>query len=468
MGPAPRVEQSRAELGQLNDEFQGWLARRRGEDARKRYHSQLRCLEQVLLASLEVIGSGLDLPAPASAGETYERCRAADRQLVFARRLWDYYREKWDQRDDPELGAVLVAADEIAWSCYRPAFACAEEAIVAPPLPHIVSDFSAYAIATANVPPRLRPEDELLREIIDELPVPIVGLPRICVAQPWWLALLAHEVGHHVAYTVFGGEIPAKAADLLAGAVREAGSEPGDADRWRTWSHEVFADAYAVALVGAAHLWLLAELLQGSDEAMAREASRYPPPLIRFALARSVLEGLGVQSGSAIPRIDDLPDAGSLSIPEAERGRLEAELAAVPAAAAALVGNEWAAEVRLADLAGCDSGAFGGGGAVDWWRAQFAGGGSPGPEETLEAPRLACAGALAEWNEVVASEDTRDRGERRGRLRQRMLEVVPRCSLPGRRAPRTAAIDADVADLAARTARKVGAIAADDPSQPLY
>jgi hypothetical protein len=36
--------------------------------------------------------------------------------------VWDYFREKLDQRDDANLKPTLEAADEVLWSCYHPYF----------------------------------------------------------------------------------------------------------------------------------------------------------------------------------------------------------------------------------------------------------------------------------------------------------------------------------------------------------
>jgi len=463
MRPGPRVEQSRVDLERLENGVHAWLARRRRDDAKKRYDSQLRCLETVLDATLQVVAGGLDgIAAPTPDQEIYEACRLADRQMVFARRLWEFYREKWDQRDDRGLSEVLTAADEIVWSCYRPPFDHSGEPLRAPPLPYIVSDFSAYAVATTNVPPQLRSEDRLLRQTVEELPVPLIGLPYVCVAQPWWLTLVGHEVGHHVAYTVYGGAIPAMISDLVAAAARALGGEAGSEERWRRWSHELFADAYAVAVVGAAHVWLLRELLYGSDEAMTRDdASAYPPALVRIASAVAVMEEMGVASERALPRISPLPNVRSLSVSGEDRRRIEGLLAVVPAVVPTLTGREWAIEATLADLSGWSSDHFAPAGTVEWWQRQFAARGEPSAEPALEAPRLAGAGALAEWDDVVAGTEPAVCSARGARLRQRMLSVVSGCGEEGKR--ESAARPADVGELAQRIAREVSQISASEP-----
>ena len=81
--------------------------------------------------------------------------------------------------------------------------------------------------------------------MVAEPPVPLIGLPYSCVTGPWWLVSIAHEVGHQVAYVIDALEGRPRIAEFIAAAAGEAGAEPELQQRWRSWSHEIFADAFA-------------------------------------------------------------------------------------------------------------------------------------------------------------------------------------------------------------------------------
>ncbi len=81
------------------------------------------------------------------------------------------------------------------------------------------------------------------------------------------------------------------------------------------------------------------------------------------------------------------------------------------------------------------------------------------PEPTLGAARLATVGALAEWAEIAADSDDARLADRRGRLRERMLAVVPDCREPG---DREAEPGADIDSVAAQVARAVAGIPAEE------
>lgn len=453
---AARVEESGEQLCRLRDEFRGWLSKRRKADGSKQYDSQLVAIGTVADAAIAAIQGGLDEISPgATRAEVYGACLAADEQMVFVDRLWGYYREKWDQRDDAALAPLLAAADEMVWSCYVPPFRYLERDPGPPPLPYVAADSSAHAVTRAELPRPLRPTDKLLHRTLRELPVPIVGLPRICVARPWWLAVVAHEVGHHVADCLDGGALISRVSELLGEA-----SGGDDSVGWKAWAHEVFADAYAVALVGAAHLWVLAELEPQAGAAVLRPPLGYPPPLVRRSLAEAVMEALGLSRDRALPQISAVSPVDSVEAVDADRRRAAGLLAAVPGIARALTGEPLAGGAALPGLTGWKASRLTDREGAGWWQKQLGGGAPVSGKADAEAARLATVGAVAEWTEIAAEPQAEERQERIGRLRERVLRVLPECHEVGRRGP--AARGLDVEDLAQRIARDVRRISADD------
>src|SRR5438034_2949561 len=118
-----RTEQTRQEQALLQAEIQSWLKMRRDKDKQQQYHTQLKVLEKALLKPLNIIQAKIDnIDDVQSSGEVYALCRTRDQQILLLRRVWIYFQEKFDQRDNPDFRMVLEAADEVTWSCYTEVF----------------------------------------------------------------------------------------------------------------------------------------------------------------------------------------------------------------------------------------------------------------------------------------------------------------------------------------------------------
>ena len=118
-----RRDQLQEEVASLHTEFADWLKGRRDADARKQYKTQLNALEALIDGALRALQPDLDACNPAlEMGTFYDTCRRLDRCIVLLRRIWQFFKDKFDQRNDPRLSPVLQAADEVVWSCYRPLF----------------------------------------------------------------------------------------------------------------------------------------------------------------------------------------------------------------------------------------------------------------------------------------------------------------------------------------------------------
>jgi hypothetical protein len=455
-----KIRESKEESGRLAVEFDGWLKRRRDADHRGQYHTQLDLLERVVCDCLERIEGELEsIPRTASEGELYERCRKADRHVVFVWRLWDYFREKWDQRDDRSLGPALAVADEIVWSCYATPFRQLDTPPGPAPLAYVTADFSPHAIVRAAPPVGLRPSDGLLRDITAELPMPLVGIPPICVARPWWSVMLAHEVGHQL-YLELGGGIADAIREKLERAVASV-TDPACALEWSAWASEIFADVYATAMVGGAHLWALTELERGPDEAMLRRPLGYPPPLVRHTLGRLMLATLGLEPDEALPPTSAPPRLDEMAVGDEQKAAVSPHLEACPAVARSLTREALVGEVPLPELAAWRPEDLTAKGRAGRWRRQYAAKRDMSPEPTLAAARLATVGALAEWIRIASEPGEAARKERTERLRARALQIIPECREEGVRAAKKPA-GLDVAGLAASIAERVLTLPAEE------
>jgi len=461
-----RVEQSQSALADLKDEFRQWLDRRQRADSQKQYGSQLAALGEVIQVVIREIEGRLPGFAGLPARTAYEECREADRRVAFVRHLWTYFRDKWDQRDDPSLAPVLAAADEVVWSCYQPPFRCLRVDSGPAPLPHIGTDFSARAVRRIAPPASVSASDKLLRRLIEELPVPVIDLPHMCVDEPWWLVLIAHEVGHQVAYAIEKRDKSPTIVELIGGAVAGDGSSPGHLARWRSWSHEIFADAYATAMVGAAHLWALVELEQGTDATMVREVSGYPPPMVRHELVARLLDRIGLPTGEAEPEPPPPVEVEGLEVTPEARAQSEELLVMVPAVVRALADEPLTGDATLIELAGVGAGQLGRKGDVGWWRKQLVETEPPQPETELDAARLATAGGIAEWALIAEEANAKRRSKRAASLRNQLLTVLPESREPGYRDQPDAIAADDVGGLATRAAAEILALPSEETWAP--
>src|SRR5262245_4396168 len=114
-----RLAQSAATLKRLREETLDWIHGRQKRDKHRQYVTQLGTLKQqfeLIFGELErAMGAIVDRN---TRRQFYADCREIDRSVMWARRIYEWYRSKFDQRDDPDLAMTLEAADEIVWSCY--------------------------------------------------------------------------------------------------------------------------------------------------------------------------------------------------------------------------------------------------------------------------------------------------------------------------------------------------------------
>ncbi|MCA9538958.1 MAG: hypothetical protein KC620_08715, partial [Myxococcales bacterium] len=278
----------------LSTEVEAWLGQRRAADPAQRHHSQLDALSALLTGAASALAQKADgLPDQGERGAVFRACAELDQRTDWLRRVFVSYAERFDQRDDPLLGPVLAAADEVVWSCYRPVYGAEPNLAQRPaPLPFFEPEHAPRALPSDLVPRDLqRGGGELLQKYLEMLPIPLIGLPRAAVAEPWWLIFAAHEVGHHVQYALGKDRGMVGAfAKALKGKVTDDGDAAAD---WFDWGKEVFADLFSVASVGPWAVWALVELELTEPGAMGMpRGSVYPPAAVRLALCQAAWQAL--------------------------------------------------------------------------------------------------------------------------------------------------------------------------------
>jgi hypothetical protein len=431
-----RIAESLGELRALAGEIDAWFGQ--WDDgtlpigAAGKHHSQLELLAELTRNLLGILNADIGQLDPAGdAGTVYEECRRSDERLLYVRKLWRYYADKFDQRAVPKdnsLRRTLLAADEVIWSCWKTALktlGAAPEFYGLAPLAYLTPQFAASATGCAILPLELGrlQVDTVLDEHVKSLPIPLIALPPICQRRPWWLVVAAHEVGHQVQWAF--PELAGHAEKAIAAAVGN--------DRWKNWQAELFADAFAVLVAGPAVIWAITEYETRPQAALlATPHPLYPPPLVRLAVARAVAEKAGLPV-SFLPD-QDRPDlAASRPGRPGDDGELAQLLRRAADVADALMGLTTDAGGKLRALAASTSRGYDGN-DIKYWRDVLPSKNRLIPEENLDAARFCVAGGVAAWQSLASKDNTeQELADETAFLAERVRAVLPDCAEPGTR-----------------------------------
>jgi hypothetical protein len=432
-----RRRQTVQELERLNSELGAWKERRINADTsalgnyRGRYDSQLNHIEREIGEAARVVGGllGGDL-----SGKTYGAvCREFnfhDQRIIWIRYVWDYFREKLDQRDDISLKPALEAADEVLWSCYHPYFQHRKLSAPPPPIAGICYDYTASALKTQSGYVLERRVDTLggpMKEYFQKLPVGILRLPPTVVTAPWTLGLIAHECGHFLQDAVEAGAPSGGSfADKVEAAVRGAGGTEEDVKAWRRWSIEIFADWTAVLALGPWSIWVLAPWVLTEQSGMLSRQAAYPSPLVRLLLIGQIAKELdGTEQ-----------QLGDLCVSEQAAVTAESQLDwRIARAVAGLVeqplGNS--AE-NLSDHFDFRKSDYAPGGGVEQWAESLLDRKPKSPSNDLRAARLVAAGALKAHHELATTLDEKALESALEALKERTAKTLAKCHEEGKRA----------------------------------
>ena len=213
----------------------------------------LRTRLRSVVASLELEGAQLQVAfrAGAATAELRERLLSLRGRYVQAETVLDFFGDAVATRSDPGTAALLRGLDMIAADSMdlvlRPL------GIEAPPVLVYLDKGLGASILKAGV---------RLWDRANPSPAAAIKVTRHNLGHP---TALLHETGHQVAHlTGWNQELAATLASRLRGRSTEL------ANAWEGWASEVGADVYAFALAGWAPLPALANVVDGSTEAVFR------------------------------------------------------------------------------------------------------------------------------------------------------------------------------------------------------
>lgn len=434
-----RLAQTRAELDRLKSELTRWFAEKRDPVFCQRHGRQLKLLSATLTDALAWLRQQVDrLSLAQPTTDFYRACRAYELRLLWVRALWQYFRPKFEQREDNALKRLLAAADEVVWACYAPAFETLGQLPPPAPLPYVEPQFTPRAIPLDEPPPELKVVDaDFLKTFLARLPIAVVGVPSSCVSAPWWLAHAAHEVGHHVQHElklVTPFELALKQA-------AEAGPVPLDqelTDHWVLWGQEIFADAYGLLCLGSFAPRALAEV-ELSAASLTKNSTKYPAAMVRLEWQRRALHDLAVPTDDLLgPVMEEefrtqtpqLPTATAAAFGQAQR--LAEFVTRQPLSSPGC-------QMKLPELAGWEAKPFQAGGDVADYAQQLCDGQSLAEARNTVTIRHLLAAGVKAWVDTLAASDDATREREQAQLALALVDNLIAHSPPGDRAVRAAA-----------------------------
>jgi len=451
-----RLEQTLVELERLDRLIRDWLEWWDQKDRDEgRHKTRLETLKTVLFGALETLRSELknvNVSAGRDTGELYKELRNYDQALVWLQRVWEYFKEKFDQRDDRDrldplleddrdrLGPLLEAADEVVWSCYRQVFVLAERRIPGlkqgpAPLSFIAPEYSPAAWEADELAPlklREHPEIEGLEEFLQTLPVPVLSLPPWCISAPWWLVYIGHEVGHHIQHEL---DLVQPFKDGIGEIAEKKGLLPGEINRWKNWGEEIFADIFSVMMMGSWAVRAMLEVEWSLPDEMAQRRSSYPAPIVRLAIMARIADELklgGSQALRGLP-IKEISQANPLVQKDMNLVEDIVSFARKPMDTSS--GNRLGKLETLCGIDGPSSilAAFQPNGAVETWAKELPG--TPHvPNPTLEIARVLTSASLQARYDLAALDDSVQRRDALNKLGSNMLRVIRESAPQGFRA----------------------------------
>ena len=289
-------------LESLQQEWADWRDQSRATRPLEKHHSQIHRVTVRLEALVQEIVKELNLLADDSP-QLLSRARELEGLMLEVHRVWEFFRSKLSLRSLPWFSKYLVAADDLAWDCYRAAQLklsgghLPPHHVKEPPLVFFNGGSSPFTQARneafeAEVVPNEELKTGAARQVLRALPIPVIGVPWFQVQHLPEALVIAHEVGHDVESDF---RLTRELEQALEAGFEEAGTDAARRGAWRSWLGEIFADIYGVLACGPAFVGTLMDFLAtdvGQTERAWRQAPDwgfYPTDYLRIMVNLEVL-----------------------------------------------------------------------------------------------------------------------------------------------------------------------------------
>jgi hypothetical protein len=203
------------------------------------------------------------------------------------------YRDAVAQRGLVPLARVLAPLDKVAADCFVPIMRRAQElglveeiGRATSPICCLQGGYSPTAWA--------RKQETRWRA---PFPTPLLYVPADRVGTPWSWLLIPHEIGHHVALTLFanGQSLDQEWRNVLYQLGYQATGNVRHASLWKQWAPEIFADMCGVLLAGPSFVSSLQETLAYPRDTMQDLDVQdvHPPHSLRLFIGTALLRTIG-------------------------------------------------------------------------------------------------------------------------------------------------------------------------------
>jgi hypothetical protein len=293
-------------IGALENELQDWCNKSEEKGHFEKHNTQIRAVSAHMAGWNTRVREKLDeYGAEVDPNVFLSKCVNAERLILSEHRIWDYFRTKLLQREDPSFRMYLAAADEFAWACYKdvqnliyPGKARLKE----PPLVFFNGGASPFSLSRdRSFQLELVPGENLAidrQNLINRLPISVVGVPWQQISHLPEALVLGHEVGHIVEDDF---QLRAGLEGLLDEALSKGNAQVRK-DAWLSWLGEIFADIYGCLAGGPAFAGALIDFLAkeqmrvSGEEKTEADWGSYPTDYLRIKIVLKALETMGFEN----------------------------------------------------------------------------------------------------------------------------------------------------------------------------
>jgi hypothetical protein len=441
-----RINQSLCELARLREALKNWQEDRKDADKhengeyRGQYQTQIGVIAGEVGTAAGVIEDGLNQLTRDSKNlalaAVYQQCARADRKIIWLWRAWDFFREKFDQRDLPVIGPAVRAADEVLWSCFKPFYKGMGTPLPPTPLPYVEFTYTPVAVKPDQVS-HVEKEEEIdegpLKNFFAKLPLPLLQLPPTAVSAPWAHVLIGHEAGHFIQESIPANEDFRK---VFRGQVEAAAErvKKGTGTVWSKWAAEIFADMYSVITMGPWAVWVIGQFELARPGKITTRAANYPSALTRIYLLAQFASKAGL--GDADAHLTTLGIDAKASA-ETDEARTDLQIADE---VASLINETLPGDGRmLRDVIGFKSSDYDPGdglteaGPVQQWADALSGKKKKQDEQDIRAARMVAAGSAQAWKLIGEMSAGKDRDAAIAVLRTQTFPHMIACAEGGTR-----------------------------------
>ncbi|MBV9578736.1 MAG: hypothetical protein JO057_09120 [Chloroflexi bacterium] len=301
-----KIVELRRKLSSIEEELNYWCAQTSKNGPLPKHHSQVLRVSRRLRVLTRKLAEWI-ATLEHDANKLVQEGRDVELMILDIHRIWDFFRSKLAQRYVGHFQDYLVVADEFAWSCYSPAIAAAESARTTrapakePPLVFLNGGWSPYTVSRGEAfEAEWVGDDDILSadflEVLDDLPITVIGIPWFQIRHLPDALVIGHEVGHAVEDDF---DLSTTLEAALEACLRKR-RVVGDRTRgWRAWRGELFADCYGILAGGPSFVSSLMDCLALSSEGIVTAVQSdshwepHPPETLRILFNVHVLRALG-------------------------------------------------------------------------------------------------------------------------------------------------------------------------------